>query len=92
MADVGLIRSNGNGSFFVLPLLQRSVEKLTKILDSHMQQIEGQKVTMPTLTAAELWKKTGRFEGLETELMLLKDRHEKLQLLSPVISTHNFTI
>lgn len=84
MTDVGLIRSNGNGSFFVLPLLQRSVEKLTRILDYHMEEIDGQKITMPTLTAAELWKKTGRFEKSESELMLLKDRHEKLQLLSPV--------
>lgn len=86
MTDVGLIRSNGNGSFFVLPLLQRSVEKLTRILDYHMEEIDGQKITMPTLTAAELWKKTGRFEKSESELMLLKDRHEKLQLLSPVRS------
>lgn len=86
MTDVGLIRPNGNGSFFVLPILQRSVEKLTRILDSHMNEISAQKVTMPTLTAAELWKKTGRFNGCESELMVLRDRHEKLQLLSPVRS------
>lgn len=84
MTDVGLIRSGGNGSFFILPLLQRSVDKLTRILDCHMKNIEGQKVTMPTLTSVDLWKKSGRLEEAQTELMIFKDRHEKLQILSPV--------
>ena len=84
MMDVGLIRPSGNGSFFILPLMQRSVEKLIKILDRHMKNIDGQKVTMPTLTTTDLWKKSGRLEDARTELMIFKDRHEKLQLLSPV--------
>lgn len=84
MMDLGLIRNCGNGTFYILPLLQRSVEKLTRILDRHMRAIDGQKITMPTLTSADLWKQTGRFENAQTELMVVKDRHEKLQLLSPV--------
>lgn len=87
MLDVGLIRHCGNGTFYILPLLQRSVEKLTKIVDKYMSQIDGQKMTMPALTAAELWKKSGRFESAQTELMLTKDRHERLQILSPVSLT-----
>lgn len=84
MIDVGLIRPSGNGSFHILPILQRSVEKLTRILDRHMRAIEAQKLTMPTLTAIELWKKSGRFDYTNDELMVFKDRHEKMQLLSPV--------
>lgn len=84
MIDLGLLRNCGNGTFYILPMLQRSVEKLTKILDYYMRAIDGQKVTLPTLTAAELWKKTGRFDNAQTELLVVKDRHEKLQLLSPV--------
>lgn len=84
MMDLGLIRNCGNGTFYILPLLQRSVEKLTRVLDRHMRAIDGQKITMPTLTSADLWKKTGRFDNAQTELMVVKDRHEKLQLLSPV--------
>lgn len=89
MMDLGLIRNCGHGTFYILPLLQRSVEKLTRILDRHMRAIEGQKITMPTLTSADLWKKTGRFENAQAELMVVKDRHEKLQLLSPVSRLKN---
>lgn len=84
MTDVGLIRPSGTGSFYILPLLQRSVEKLTRILDRHMKEIEAQKITMPTLTSADLWKKSGRLEETKAELMLLQDRHGVLKLLSPV--------
>jgi prolyl-tRNA synthetase len=84
MTDLGLMRHCGNGTFYILPILQRSVEKLTRILDCYMKEIDGQKVTMPTLTGAELWKKSGRFEDAQTELMMVKDRHDKMQILSPV--------
>lgn len=84
MMEVGLMRHCGNGTFYILPLLQRSVEKLTKILDHFMGEIEGQKLTLPTLTSAELWKKSGRFEDSQAELMVVKDRHDKMQLMSPV--------
>lgn len=84
MLDVGLIKHCGNGTHYILPLLQRSIEKLTRIVDKYMLEIDGQKVTMPTLTAAELWRKSGRFESTGTELMVIQDRHERQQILSPV--------
>lgn len=84
MLDNGLIKNCANGTFYILPLLQRSVEKLIKIVDKYMSEIDGQKMTMPALTAADLWKKTGRFDSAQTELMMTKDRHERLQILSPV--------
>lgn len=84
MMDVGLIRPSGNGTFYILPLMQRSIEKLTKILDFHMTAIQGQKLSMPSITSADLWKKSGRFDDAQSELMVFRDRHEKLQLLSPV--------
>lgn len=90
MMDCGLIRPSGNGTFVILPLLQRSIEKLTRILDRHMSAIQGQKLTLPSITSAELWKKSGRFQDAQSELMVFEDRHEKLQLLSPVSSSVDF--
>lgn len=84
MIDTGLIKHCGNGTYYILPLLQRSMEKLIKIIDKYMSEIDGQKLTMPTLTAADLWKKSGRFETAATELMITKDRHDRMQILSPV--------
>jgi prolyl-tRNA synthetase len=84
MMEVGLLRNCGQGTFYILPLLQRSVEKLTKILDRYMKEIDGQRVTLPTLTPSDLWKKSGRLEDATAELMIVKDRHDKVHLLSPV--------
>ena len=49
-----------------------------------MKSIDGQKLTLPILTPADLWQQTGRLETASTELMRTFDRHEKQQLLSPV--------
>lgn len=88
MTDIGLIRPSGNGTFFILPLLQRSIEKLTAVIDRYLQEIDCQKITMPTLTAAELWKKSGRLADAQPELLIVKDRHDKRFLLSPVRKSH----
>jgi prolyl-tRNA synthetase len=84
MIDCGLIKHCNNGTFYILPMLQRSIDKLVRIIDQHMAEIEGQRITMPTLTAAELWKKSGRFENAATELMTVTDQHDRMQILSPV--------
>lgn len=83
MLEMGLIRSSANGMFHILPLFQRSLDKCVKLVDTAMHEIEGQKVTLPTLTPSELWKKSGRLHTATTELMTVQDRHEKEFVLSP---------
>uniref|UniRef100_A0A182JII1 Probable proline--tRNA ligase, mitochondrial n=1 Tax=Anopheles atroparvus TaxID=41427 RepID=A0A182JII1_ANOAO len=95
MLEQGLIRQAGNGTFHVLPLLQRSVEKATNVIDLHMQSVGAQKLTLPMLTSADLWKKSGRLGGASgsngppTELLQTTDRHGKVQILGP---THEESI
>lgn len=84
MMELGLIRSTANGSYHILPILQKSIEKCINLVDFYMKKIDGQKITMPVLTAADLWKKSGRYGNDSTEIMTTKDRHDKLQILSPV--------
>ncbi|XP_055676878.1 probable proline--tRNA ligase, mitochondrial [Lutzomyia longipalpis] len=84
MTELGLIRPATNGTFYLLPLVQRSVDKLVAIVDAHMKQIDAQKVTLPILTPGDLWKKSGRLTGtVNREIMTTIDRHENLQVLSP---------
>lgn len=61
MLDLGIIRHANTGLFHYLPLGVRALEKMTKIVDDEMQNIGAQKICLPTLTAAELWKKTGKY-------------------------------
>jgi prolyl-tRNA synthetase len=84
MLEVGLLRPCANGTFYILPLLQRSVEQFIKIIDHHLSEIDCQKLSLPILTSADLWKKSGRFDTAKAELMLTKDRHDKMHILSPV--------
>lgn len=42
------------------PFLLRSFEKLCHLIDDEMQLIGAQKVIMPTLISASLWKASGK--------------------------------
>lgn len=71
------------GGFHLLPFGQRALEKLICIIDSEMDAVGGQKISMPTLAPAEFWKKSGRWESTGAELFTLKDRHEQEYCLGP---------
>ncbi|GMR52369.1 hypothetical protein PMAYCL1PPCAC_22564, partial [Pristionchus mayeri] len=77
------IQQAHKGMFSLLPLGQRVVSRLTSIIESELDGIGAQKVSMPFLGAKELWEKTGRWESMGSELVRLKDRDEKEFCLQP---------
>ncbi|KAM3955802.1 prolyl-tRNA synthetase 2-like protein, mitochondrial [Aphomia sociella] len=83
LLECGLIRPTSSGIFSLLPLAQRSLGKLTDIIRRHIEAAGAQRVSLPALTAASLWEKTGRLEGGGDELMQVEDRHGKEYLLAP---------
>lgn len=88
MLEQGLIRQAGNGTFYILPLLQRSVQNAIDLVDHYMQRHAGaEKLGLPILTSADLWRKSGRLETAGAELMTTDDRHGKRQILGPVSNT-----
>lgn len=48
-----------------------------------MQGIGGQKLDMPSLCSAELWKASKRWDLMGKELLRLKDRHDGDYCLAP---------
>ena len=50
------------------------LESLTYLIDEHMHQVDGQKLQMPSLTPASLWKATKRWDTIGEELIRVKDR------------------
>lgn len=84
MTEMGLIHSANNGTYHLLPVLQRSIEKLTAIVDEEMTKIGGQKMSLPILTSVDLWNQTGRLKDIGREVMTSIDRHNHTQILSPV--------
>lgn len=97
MLDLGIIRQANPGIFHYLPLGVRAVEKLIKVIDKEMHNIDAQKVIFSSLINAKLWRKTGRLDN-STELFKVADRHKSVYILSPVgnslifcINLHVFT-
>jgi prolyl-tRNA synthetase len=71
------ISSVAAGVYSLLPLGHRVVEKVKKIIREEMDGIGGIEVTMPVLNPAELWKQTGRYFDIGSELFRLRDRKDR---------------
>ena len=74
MLRAGLVRQLAAGIFVWLPLGQRVFDKVNAIIREEMNAIGGQEITMPVIHPAEIWKQSGRWDGIP-EMFKLKDRH-----------------
>ncbi|XP_028589201.2 putative proline--tRNA ligase, mitochondrial [Podarcis muralis] len=83
MLLAGLIYPASPGCFHYMPYTVRALEKLIRVIDGEMQTIGGQKVNMPALSSAELWRASGRWELMGSELLRLADRHNQEYCLGP---------
>ncbi|XP_020030967.1 probable proline--tRNA ligase, mitochondrial isoform X2 [Castor canadensis] len=83
MLQVGLVLPASPGCYHLLPYTVRAMEKLVQVIDQEMQAIGGQKVNMPTLGPAELWRASSRWDLMGKELLRLRDRHGKEYCLGP---------
>lgn len=70
----GYIRQVSNGIYSMLLPAKKIAMKIEKIIREEMDRIEGQEVLFPVVLPAELWKESGRFESVGSELLRMKDR------------------
>ncbi|KAA3633423.1 MAG: proline--tRNA ligase [Calditrichaeota bacterium] len=85
----GYIRKLASGIYLYLPLMQRVIEKFSKIVREEMNAAGGLEITMSVLCPAEVWQKTGRYNTVGKELMKMKDRHDHEMILC---GTHEETV
>ena len=78
----GYIRPVGSGIFSLMSPAVRVQRKIEKIIREEMNKIEGQEVILPVTIPAELWKKSGRFESVGSELLRFKDRCDRDMVLA----------
>jgi prolyl-tRNA synthetase len=71
----GYIRKLAAGVYSYLPLMQRVLLKVTRIVREEMDRSGAQEVLLPVLQPSELWERTGRWQVVGRELMRMKDRH-----------------
>lgn len=82
LVQAGFIRPVGAGIFCYLHLARRSITKIENILREEMDRIGGQEVTMPVVHPAELWKESGRWHQLGSELGRFSDRNDRELVLA----------
>ena len=67
----------------MLPLGQRVLQKLERLIDKHMTSVGASKVSLSSITSQALWEQTGRYSGHGSEFFKVQDRREAELLLSP---------
>ena len=70
----GYMRQVASGIYSLLPPAKRITTKLEAIIREEMDAIGGQEVMFPVVMPAELWKESGRYESVGSELLRMKDR------------------
>jgi prolyl-tRNA synthetase len=78
----GFIRQLAAGIFSILPLGQRSVAKIEAIIREEMNAIGGQELTMPVVHPADLWKESGRWYQIGSEMGRFVDKHGRDMVLA----------
>ena len=73
LVRAGYIRQLGTGIFSYLPLARRVMDKIEDIMREEMNAIGGQEMTMPVVHPAEIWKETGRWYQIGSEMGRMKD-------------------
>jgi len=59
MLSQRLVQGASPGTFYILPMLTRSLEKLHRVIDQEMYCIGAQKLMMPCLAPKQLWDFSG---------------------------------
>ena len=70
----GYIKPVGNGIFTLFPITKRITSKIEKIIREEMNRIDGQEVLFPVAMPGQLWKDSGRFDAIGSELLRFRDR------------------
>ncbi len=70
----GYIKNVGNGIYSLFPIAKRITSKIENIIREEMNAIDGQEVLFPVVMPASLWRESGRYDSIGSELMRMRDR------------------
>ncbi len=79
----GYIHQVAAGIYSYLPLATKTLQNIEKIIREELEAINANEVILPLLEPAELWEKTGRWQGYGSELMRVRDRKNTEFALAP---------
>ena len=82
----GFIRRVGSGIYAYLPLMWKVLQKITAVVREEMNRAGAQETLLPQLHPAELWQRSGRWQGYtagEGIMFHLEDRQGRELGLGP---------
>lgn len=82
LVRAGFIRQLGAGIFTYLHLAKRSITKIENLIREEMDAIGGQEISMPVVHPADIWKETGRWHQIGSEMGRFKDKNEHDMVLA----------
>ncbi|MHB8087968.1 MAG: proline--tRNA ligase [Anaerolineaceae bacterium] len=82
LVRAGFIRQLGAGIFSYLPLAHRSLGKIMSIMHEEINAIDGQEISMPVVQPADIWKESGRWYQIGSEMGRLKDKSDHDMILA----------
>jgi prolyl-tRNA synthetase len=83
LVRAGMIRRFTNGLYAWLPLYNRVMEKVKKVIREELEKIGCFEVLFPVLAGKEMFTESGRWDKFGGEMFRLKDRTEHEMCLSP---------
>lgn len=81
MIKGGYMKYVGNGIYSSYLPLKKIMQKIEAIIRKEMNQMEGQEVSFPVVMPASLWKESGRYESIGSEMIRFTDRNHSLHVL-----------
>ena len=73
----GFIKGLAAGIFDYLPLGLRVKRRLEAVMREEMEAVGFQEVLLPIVQPAELWRRTGRWEAIGSDMARFRDRGER---------------
>jgi prolyl-tRNA synthetase len=77
MIRAGLIKKLGNGLYSWMPLGLRVLRKVENIVRDEMDKAGALELLMPAVQPKELWDETGRWAVFGSQMLKIKDRHDR---------------
>ena len=70
----GYMKNVGNGIYSLFPITKRITSKIEAIMREEMNRIDGQEVMFPVTMPASIWRESGRYDSIGSELLRFTDR------------------
>ncbi len=78
----GLARRLAAGIYSLTPLAYRAIRRIEAIVREEMERIDGQELLLPVVQPAELWRESGRYDAIGSELARFADANGRAMVLA----------